>query len=156
MLDTFAEQLKKDTGFNMELGKEGIAPTQGKGYLAPGERHMCLSKFDLSIKINEDPKENFVRPAADPLFRSAAKVFGEYCIAVVLTCLGRDGAAGASEVKNAGGLVLIQDPQTATAPSMPSTAIELGLGDEVLPLEKMAAAIVENVRKKSTVLARAN
>ena len=153
MLDNFSQRLKATSGFNIELAKDGTVPTQGKGYLSPGDKHMCLGEKPLSININQGPKENHVRPAADPLFRSAVKVFGEHCIAVILTGLGRDGAAGASEIKNAGGVVLVEDPQTATAPFMPRTVMELGLEDEIWSFEKMAAAITENVRKKSAVLA---
>jgi len=155
MLDSFAKQLKNDTGFDIELGKQGVTSMQGKGYLAPGDRHMCVDQKNFSIQVNKDEKVNFVRPAADPLFRSVADAFGKHSVAVILTGLGRDGAAGASEVKNAGGSVIVQDPKTAVAPSMPRTAIELGLVDEILPIDEIAAAIVEKVRVKSAVLSSA-
>jgi two-component system chemotaxis response regulator CheB len=152
MLEVFADRLHKNTGFNFELAKTGVRAEAKKSYLAPGDQHLCVEPGNLSLKMNNDPQENFVRPAADPLFRSVASVFGKYSLAVVMTGMGRDGAKGAAAIKSAGGRVLVQDPDTAVAVSMPKTVVELGLADEVLPLEKLGAAIERHVMQISGLL----
>lgn len=145
MLEMFAEQLDRETPFKFQLASRGLQPVVGQVYLAPGEQHLCLRSDALTLDLNRDPMENFVRPAADPLFRSAASVFGKYCVGVVLTGMGRDGTQGAGQIKSSGGVVLVQDPKTAVASSMPQTVIGSGLADFVLPLEPLVKSIEDQV-----------
>ena len=85
------------------------------------------------------------RPAADLLFRSGAQAFGPYGIGVVLTGMGRDGAAGAVDIQEAGGTVLVQDPETAVAPGMPRSVIEMEGATEVTGLVLLGRAITRHV-----------
>ncbi len=85
-------------------------------YVVPANRHIVISDHHLSI---EDEDRGRPKPSIDLLFRTAAQVFGEGLIAVVLSGLGSDGAAGARRVKEAGGTVVIQNPRTAPFPAMP-------------------------------------
>ena len=82
-----------------------------------------------------------MRPAADPLFRSAANAFGRFCVGAVLTGMGRDGTLGAATIAAAGGKVIAQDPRTAVASSMPQTVVNIGAASSVIPLDGLGIAL---------------
>lgn len=145
MLETFAQRIKKETGLKVFLVENGMKSQPGTVYLAPGDFHIRIDPNDYSITLDDGPKENFVRPSADPLFRSAAEAFGEYCIAVVLTGLGKDGVSGASQVVMMGGKVLVQDPTTAVAPSMPTAVINSNMKHRVVKIDQMPKALNETI-----------
>ena len=134
MLEVFAERLDKLTSMAVHHAESGTRAAPGNVYLAPGERHLVVAPGTMKLRLLDEPPENYVRPAADPLFRSIAQVFGENSAAVVMTGLGCDGAAGAAAIATVGGLVLVQEPETATAPSMPRNTIKLGIASAVVPL----------------------
>ncbi len=90
----------------------------GKIYVVPSNRHVRI--VDGQVHLEADNAER-PKPSVDMLLSSAAKSYGEHLIAVILTGSGSDGAAGAVDIKNAGGVVIIQNPQTAPYPSMPSS-----------------------------------
>ena len=96
--------------------------------------------------------EHFLRPAADPLFRSGAESFGPHFLGIVLTGLGRDGTQGAQLVADMGGKILIQDPKTAIAPFMPKSAIQSGVKHQIITLEGIRQAIEDDVSKLSKSL----
>jgi two-component system, chemotaxis family, protein-glutamate methylesterase/glutaminase len=145
MLETFSQRLAKETGMNVHLASNGIIPEISNIYVAPGDKHLVINKEDYTITLHDGPKENFVRPAVDPLFRSIAEAYGNYGIGVILTGLGRDGAQGAAQIASVKGTVLIQDPDTAIAPSMPMTAKQLGITSRIVPLSEMGKTINETV-----------
>lgn len=152
IMDAMLHSLQRQTDRYVHLGEEGMPVEEGHLYLAPGDHHMQILPKALTLSINQDPPENYVRPAADPLFRSAAAAFGSKVVAVVLTGLGRDGAQGCSEVRLAGGKILVQDPETAVAPPMPRSVMEAGLADQVVPLAeigKAAAAVLTSLSGKA-------
>lgn len=107
---------------------------------APPGLHLRVNP-DGMIAFSHRPAINFVRPAADRLFESLARSFGSRTIAVILTGTGRDGAMGAQVVKQAGGIVIVQDEATSEFFGMPRAAIKAGEVDRVLPLEEIAAAL---------------
>jgi two-component system chemotaxis response regulator CheB len=112
-------------------------------YIAPGGKHLLLraDAGRLLTGLNEQPPENGCRPSADVLFRSAATVLGGDAAAVVLTGMGADGTAGLRPLKRAGAYVIAQDEATSVVWGMPGSAVTAGLANEVLPLEKIAAAV---------------
>ncbi len=124
MLDVFPDRIREQTGHNSYVAAHGIQAQMGCIYLAPGEIHMVLNPDTYKIELFDGPKENYVIPAADPLFRSVAKAFGKYSVGVVLTGLGIDGTLGAASIAAGGGKVIVQDPATAVAPSMPRSVIK--------------------------------
>lgn len=126
MFDSFVKRLQIETDMPIKVGKDGESSKPGTIYLAPGDIHMVIDE-EYKIRLWDGPKENYIIPAADPLFRSAAKVFGRYCVAAVLTGLGKDGTDGAAHIAAAKGKVVIQDPENAAAPSMPTNAINSGI-----------------------------
>lgn len=155
MLETFSQRLQRETSFNVTLATDGIVPEVDHIYISPGDKHMRIDPATYKIFLDEGPKENFVRPAADPLFRSAAEAFGKYCVGVVLTGLGRDGAQGASQIAAVKGVVIVQDPETAVAPSMPTTVVQSGINCKVLPLSAIGKEIAETVFPLSASLKKA-
>ncbi|MFA6571638.1 MAG: chemotaxis protein CheB, partial [Bacteroidota bacterium] len=145
MLETFSERLQKETSLNIHLVKNNMISQPRQVYIAPGDRHMRIEKGTFKIVLDDGPKENFVRPAADPLFRSAAEAFGKKCIAVILTGLGRDGTHGAATISSLKGQIIVQDPETAVAPSMPKTVIESGINYKLAPLHLLGHTISEAI-----------
>ncbi len=137
MLEAFSGRLQQETPLKVHLAEQGMQIEPGHIFVAPGDRHMTVEP-SLRIRLNQDAPENFIRPAADPLFRSVARVFRRRSIALVLTGMGRDGTLGASQIVAAGGMVIAQDPRTATAPSMPETAVNAGITTCVVPLPQVA------------------
>jgi two-component system, chemotaxis family, protein-glutamate methylesterase/glutaminase len=99
--------------------KELIQP--GRIYVAPPDHHLIV--VGRRLRLSRGPRENFARPAVDPLFRSAAEVFGTNTIGVILTGNLSDGAAGLYEIKRRGGIAVVQDPDEAEAPGMPRSAL---------------------------------
>ncbi len=154
MLETLAERLRPLLAMPIKLAVHGEKLAPGTIYLAPGDRHLLVRPGSLTLDLSDAPQENYVRPAADPLFRSAAQVFGRHCIAVVLTGLGRDGTLGAAQVAGAGGVVIAQDPATAVASSMPQTVIDSGSVTTVAPLERMATTLSDHIRRLTAVTAK--
>ncbi|HET9167971.1 MAG TPA: chemotaxis protein CheB [Actinospica sp.] len=135
-----AQVIGRGSRLDVRLAEDGERIGPGTVYVAPPDHHMLVSR-DGTVRLTETELVNYVRPAADPLFISAAAVHGSGTIACVLTGAGRDGAAGAAAVKAAGGAVLVQDPATAWCRSMPDAALARCEVDAVLPLESIAPAI---------------
>ena len=150
VLGPLAESLDNDYEFQVQLATDGMKPRVDRVYLAPGDRHLCINPETFCFELSDDPPEHFLRPAADPLFRSGARAFGKYCVGVVLSGLGNDGAMGVKKICDFGGKVLIQDPKTAVAKAMPQAAINSGVEHQVVPLRLMAQTIL----KKTSILSQ--
>jgi two-component system chemotaxis response regulator CheB len=133
-------------------GEDGEVAVAGMAYIAPGGFHMILSQSGAStvIHLNTDEPENSCRPAVDPLFRSAAAIYGSNLLGVVLTGMGYDGLKGAQVIKSKSGQVIAQDEQTSVIWGMPGAIVQAGIADTVLPIEKMADEITYRTRKVST------
>ncbi len=105
-------------------------------YIAPADYHILIEK-DRSFALNQGPKENYCRPAIDILFETAAEVFFEKTIGVILTGANKDGTRGCVAVKKFSGLVVVQDPKEALIPVMPSAVIDAGCADYVLSAKEI-------------------
>lgn len=112
----------------------------GRIYVAPPDYHLILEPGTL--RITKGPRENRFRPAIDPLFRSAAQVYGPRAIGVVLTGNLGDGAAGLWTIQQLGGTTIVQDPHDALFPSMPLNALEYVNADHVVRLAEIAPLLV--------------
>jgi two-component system chemotaxis response regulator CheB len=107
----------------------------GRIYVAPPDHHLLLEENE--IRITRGPKENRFRPAVDPLFRSAAYIFGPRVIGVVLSGALDDGTAGLWIIKQRGGIAIVQDPDEAEVRSMPENALKAVDIDYTLPVDEM-------------------
>jgi two-component system, chemotaxis family, protein-glutamate methylesterase/glutaminase len=118
----------------------------GTVYIAPPDQHLLIN-LDGTLSLSHTQKVRFVRPAADVLFKSAAISFQEGVIAVVLTGKDGDGAAGVQAVKEMGGTVIAQDRASSEFFDMPDAAIRTGVVDYILPLDAIAATLLNLVSK---------
>jgi two-component system chemotaxis response regulator CheB len=105
----------------------------GMVYIAPANYHL-LVEADKTLSLSTSPKVNYARPSIDVLFETAAEVFRESLVGIILTGANTDGSLGLKRIKEYGGLAIVQDPQHAEAPSMPCAAIRTTAVDYVLPL----------------------
>jgi two-component system chemotaxis response regulator CheB len=119
---------------------DGALLEPGTVYVAPRDHHLLFE--DGRAQLTRGPREHMTRPAIDPLFRSAARSYGPRVVGVLLTGFGGDGVPGLIDIKGAGGLSLVQDPHEAAHPAMPSRAIKEDDVDAILPLKRLASAIV--------------
>lgn len=124
-----------------EHPSDGDPIRTGHIYVAPPNCHLMLERGQ--IRVRSGPRENRSRPAIDPLFRTAAAVYGRRVIGVILTGTLGDGAAGLRRIREAGGLAIVQDPDDAFYPDMPRNALTYAGANLVLPLSAIAPAIVE-------------
>ena len=140
-----AEHLARASGRPAHEPHDGEPIRPGTIYLAPGGRHMQVARRDRLpvVALDEGPLVNFCRPAVDPLFASAAQVWGGAVLALVLTGMGADGARGAAAIVAAGGSVVAQDEATSVVWGMPGAVARAGLCSAVLPLDRIAPKLVE-------------
>jgi len=119
--------------------ENGGAIERGQVYVAPPGKHLLL--HDDHMLLRRGPRENFARPAIDPLFRSAAASFGGRVIGVVLSGALSDGTAGLRAIRRCGGVAVVQDPDDALVPTMPRSALRYADVDRVVPVARMASLL---------------
>jgi two-component system chemotaxis response regulator CheB len=135
-----AEHIARAASGKAHEGIDGEPVEAGTIYVAPGGKHMQAVKRDngVFIALDDGPLVNFCKPAVDPLFRSAAAVWGSAVLAVVLTGMGSDGAKGGADIVAHGGSVIAQDEATSVVWGMPGAAAHAGICSAVLPLDQIA------------------
>ncbi len=138
--------LSRVTPLVVKAAESGDRMRAGTVYIAPPDLHMIINKFVLTL--SQSPPVRYCRPAADPLFLSAAEHAASHLIAVVLTGGNGDGTAGIKAIKRRGGTVIAQDQATSQHFSMPKSAIETGDVDYILPITEIGPALLALVRKQ--------
>jgi two-component system chemotaxis response regulator CheB len=139
-----AEHLSRIGGRGAHEAEDGEPVLAGGIYVAPGGRHMRVARDQNGIRIvlGDDPPINFCRPSVDPLFSSAAQVWGSSALAVVLTGMGSDGCHGAADIAAAGGSVIAQDEASSVVWGMPRAVAQAGLCSAIMPLTDIAPKII--------------
>jgi len=137
---TLAERLDAESALAVREAVAGDRPRPGLVLIAPGDRHLEFDDRGVVV-LTDGPLVNGCRPAADVTMLSAARVYGRRTIGVVMTGMGKDGAAGAVAIKKAEGRTLAQDQESSVIFGMPKAAIDSGAIDEVAPLEEIASRL---------------
>lgn len=138
----FAERLDRETPFKVKEAEENEKILHGHCFLAPGDWHMAVRKNER-IHLHKGPQRFNLRPTVDEMMISAAQVFGDRNIGVILTGMGDDGTLGMMNIKKQSGTNIAQDEATSVIFGMPKAAIDAGVVDIVLPLEEIPIEIVK-------------
>jgi two-component system chemotaxis response regulator CheB len=133
--------LNQQTPLTVRLAGQGDELQAGHVLIAPDDHHMMVNSAGL-ISLTKEPGYHRLRPSADQLFTSVARVYGATAIGVILTGMGGDGAEGLRTMREAGARTIAQDKDSCVVFGMPAVAIELGAAEQILPANKIAAAII--------------
>lgn len=137
----FAEWLDGQTGRRVAYACDGDPVLRGRGdvAMAPPGRHLAVR--DGRLRLVDEPERYSCRPSVDVLFESVAREYGRAAAAVLLTGMGRDGAAGLLDIRRAGGLTIAQDEASSVVYGMPREAVLLGAAERVLPLKEIGPVL---------------
>ena len=144
--ESFSQWLNTYTPLNVKLAEEGEIPKPGAVYVAQTDKHLEIrltNEQKCCLYYNDDEPENNQKPAADVLFKTAAKNLKQSVISVVLTGMGSDGAAGTQKIREMGGITLAQNEESSLIYGMPKAAAETGCVDMVLPLDRIPGELVK-------------
>lgn len=141
---SLARRLDEASAITVKEAENGEPLGPSTAYLAPGGVHMLVTR-EKTIELAMLPPVHGVRPAVDMTMMGLPDVFGSSIVACVLTGMGSDGAAGAQHIRGHGGKVIAEDASTCVVYGMPRSVVELGGADYVLPIDKVADAVVDAV-----------
>jgi two-component system, chemotaxis family, protein-glutamate methylesterase/glutaminase len=144
--DMYAQKLNELSSLTVSEAKEGDVLRPGAALFAPAGRHMTFHHDDDGIivtHLDARPFNTLHRPSVDVMFQSAAEIYGERLLGVVMTGMGSDGQQGAAWIKAKGGLVYTESEETCVVYGMPACVSQAGLSDRSVALTEMAAAIQE-------------
>jgi len=126
---------------NLREAEEKEPIEKGNVYIAPPNYHLLIEK-DLTLSFSMEPKINFARPAIDVLFESAAEAYKDKLIGIILTGSNSDGTAGMKKIKEHGGLTIIQDPESAESPYVPSSVLNTISVDYKLSIQNIVSLLL--------------
>lgn len=142
--------LNKVSHLSVAFARDRETIEVGRIYVAPPDFHLMLEYG--RVRVVRGPRENRVRPAIDPLFRSAAVVYRSYATGIILTGMLDDGTAGLQAIKACGGMTIVQDPEDAVYSSMPKSAIANVEVDHILTLQNIPDVILERVEQTPSLI----
>jgi two-component system chemotaxis response regulator CheB len=148
---SFADRLNTLCKISVKEAEHNERILPGHAYIAPGHSHLLLrrSGANYMTELNQGPPVNRHRPSVDVLFRSAANVAGANALGIILTGMGKDGAQGLLEMKQAGSHTIAQDEASCVVFGMPREAIAMGAACEVQPLQNIARHALDYLAKHS-------
>lgn len=146
--NAFARRLDGLCAIDVKEAAPGDRVSPGRALLAPGNHHMTVRRDGphLVVDISDGPLVSRHRPSVDVMFHSVAAVVGRQAVGVIMTGMGSDGAEGLLEMRRRGAQTLAQDEASCVVFGMPAVAIERGAVDEVVPLKRIADAILQRAR----------
>ncbi len=138
-----AEHISRQCNVTCVEARDGMELEGGVYYIAPGDYHMLPVKRigRTVLTLNQDPHENFCRPAVDPMLRAASAIYGNKLLTVILTGMGQDGWKGSEAAVAAGGAVIAQDEASSVVWGMPAAVARAGLCSAVLPLNDIGGSV---------------
>ena len=141
----FARRLNGLCQVEVKEAADGDSVLRGRVLIAPGNRHTLLTRSGAryTVTVKDGPLVSRHRPSVDVLFRSAAQYAGSNALGIIMTGMGDDGARGLLEMKTAGARTIAQDEASCVVFGMPKEAIERGAAERILPLDRLAAQIVQ-------------
>ena len=147
---SFAERLNRMTRLNVVEAKGGERILPGHAFLAPGDKHLLVERSGANYvtRLSDAEPVRRHKPAVDPMFRSVAQCAGRNVIACLLTGMGKDGAQGMLEIRQAGGYTVAQNEATCVVYGMPREAVAIGGAEDILPLGEIADALLQQARKR--------
>lgn len=147
---SFAERLNRMTRLNVVEAKGGERILPGHAFLAPGDKHLLVERSGANYvtRLSDAEPVHRHKPAVDPMFRSVAQCAGRNVIACLLTGMGKDGAQGMLEIRQAGGYTVAQNEATCVVYGMPREAVAIGGAEDILPLAEIAEALLQQARKR--------
>jgi two-component system chemotaxis response regulator CheB len=146
-LPGMVDWLNQTTGLRIHIAAHGATPLPGHAYIAPDDFHMGITPGGR-IALARDAQENGLRPAVSYLFRSIAHTCGQHGTGVLLTGMGKDGAAELKLMRDGGAFTIAQDRDSSVVHGMPGEAIDLGAACVVLAADRIAAALVTRAAQK--------
>ncbi|MRS11953.1 MAG: chemotaxis response regulator protein-glutamate methylesterase [Actinobacteria bacterium] len=143
----YARRLNEQCTIEVREARDGDAVVRGRALIAPGNKHMVLTRSGASYRVlvKDGPPVNRHRPSVDVLFKSVARFAGRNAVGVLLTGMGADGAAGLKAMRDAGAHTIAQDEATSVVFGMPKEAIRAGAAERVLAIGHIAAGALELV-----------
>lgn len=143
--EMYARRLNEISLLNVVEARDGDLIQAGTVFVAPAGRHLTFTRKSGSIVAHLDarPFDTLHRPSVDVMFESAAQVYGERVLGIVMTGMGSDGKQGAAWIKSRGGKVYTEAEETCVVYGMPRSVVEAGLSDRSIPLNQMVKAILD-------------
>jgi two-component system chemotaxis response regulator CheB len=146
--ETYAKRLDDTSALTVIEAHEGDVVRPGVVFVAPAGRHLTFARDSSGVvrtRLDVSPLDTVHRPSVDVLFQSAAEVYGDRVLGLVMTGMGDDGRQGAAWIKARGGSVLTEAEETCVVYGMPRSVVEAGLSDASVPLDRLSEAIVERI-----------
>jgi two-component system, chemotaxis family, protein-glutamate methylesterase/glutaminase len=146
-LPGMVEWLNQTTGLHVHIAAHGAVPLPGHAYIAPDDFHLGVSTSGRLTLARDEP-ENGLRPSVSWLFRSMAENLGSSAVGVLLTGMGRDGAAELKLMRDRGSMTIAQDRESSVVHGMPGEAIALGAAVQILPADRIASALLAEITRR--------
>lgn len=149
----FANRLNKVCAITVKEAEHGEPVEEGKTLICPGSHHMTLakSKNNVVVNIRESSSTDIYSPSIDVMMTSAAEIYGDRTMGIVLTGMGSDGKKGMKEIKKRGGVTIAESEESAVVFGIPREVILAGAADKVLPLQDIPSEIMSKVKSPEDV-----